>query len=161
MFKLFTLESAHHLLPTVERRLGELQGAVREFEDLSAQAVGVRPGTPQAYALAQERAFVARHVQDAKDEVRRLGVLVPDVRDGTVEFPSRVGGEIVHLVWRPGESAIRSYHRLAGDERLRPLVVREGPPAPQDAPSDAPSSEPAIASGGSDGTSSSTSAGSN
>ena len=161
MFKLFTLESAHRLLPTVDRRLGDLQDAIHEFETLRAQGDDVRPGTPEAYALAQERTFVGRQVQDARNEVRQLGVLVPDVSEGTVEFPSRVDGEIVHLVWHRGEAAIRSYHRLAGDERLRPLVVREGPPAPQGPPSDAPSSESPIAPGASSGTSSNTSAGSN
>lgn len=125
MFKLFTLESAQHLLPTVDLRLRELHEATGDLERLRERVGFVRHGSLEAYALSQELAFVARSVRDARNEVRRLGVLVPDVDAGTVEFPSRVDGEIVHLVWQRGDDAIRAYHRLAGDERLRPLAGRD------------------------------------
>jgi len=123
VFKLFTLEGATRMLPTVDARLAELQRALSDLEEVQAQVGAARPNTVQALSARQELAFVLNAAHDARRDVERLGVQVPDLSTGVVEFPSRVDGEVVHLVWQRGQDAITAYHRLTGDEATRPLSV--------------------------------------
>ena len=116
MFKLFTLEGATRMIPVVDARLQELQEAIAELKRTQTEARGLRSGSIDALNTRQELAFLLRRVHDARVEVQRLGVQVPDIATGVVEFPSRVGGEVVHLVWERGHRGITHYHRLTGDE---------------------------------------------
>ncbi len=132
MFKLFTLEGATRMLPVVEARLQELQDAIRELHDTQRDVAGRQLEPIEAHAARQELAFLVRAAHDARREVERLGVQVPDLDTGLVEFPSRVGGEVVHLVWERGDDAITQYHRLTGDLSTKPLDA-EAPASPVDA----------------------------
>lgn len=126
MFKLFTLEGATKMIPIVDERLHELQSAVDEFQRAQAEVRDLPSGSAEILNARQEFAFLVRAVHDARREVERLGVQVSDVATGVVEFPSRVHGEVVHLVWEPGREAITHYHRLTGDDAPRPLERPEG-----------------------------------
>ena len=119
MFKLFTLQGANRMLPDVDAHLTTLQHAVRDLEEAQGRARTVRSGSFEALALRQELAFLVRAVHDAKRDLAALGVMVPDVGRGVVEFPCRLGGEVVHLVWERGQDAITHYHRLTGDDARR------------------------------------------
>lgn len=121
MFKLFTLEGAHRMIPVVDARLHELQAAIADLQEAQSKLDDLSIGTVEMLNARQELAFLVRAVHDARKEVERLGVQVPDIGRGVVEFPSRVGGEVVHLVWEPGRDVITHYHRLTGDEDERPL----------------------------------------
>lgn len=127
MFKLFTLETATRMIPLVDARLQELQDAIRELHDTQRRLEGRRVGGIEAQAARQELAFLVRAAHEARRDVERLGVQVPDIDTGVVEFPSRVAGEVVHLVWERGDDAITEYHRLTGDEGRRPLASGTGP----------------------------------
>jgi hypothetical protein len=121
VFKLFTLEGATRMLPLVEDRLQEFEDALRELHEAQQRHAQAEPSPVEAQAARQELAFLVRATHDARREVERLGVHVPDLETGVVEFPSRMGGEVVHLVWDRGEDAITRYHRLTGDDSPRPL----------------------------------------
>lgn len=126
MFKLFSLEGATRMLPIVDARLEDLQLALADLEEVQARVADVRQGSVEALSVRQELAFVLNAAHAARREVERLGVQVPDVSTGVVEFPSRVDGEVVHLVWHRGQDAITGYHRLTGDDVTRPLVDATG-----------------------------------
>lgn len=139
MFKLFSLEGATRMLPIVDARLAELQLALSDLEEVQARALNVRQGSVEALSIRQELAFVLNAAHGARREVERLGVQVPDLSTGVVEFPSRVDGEVVHLVWHRGQDAITAYHRLTGDDATRPLAdATNGSHEPQEHGSDAP-----------------------
>jgi len=121
VFKLFTLEGATRMLPLVEDRLQEFEDALRELHEAQERLERADLSAVEAQGARQELAFLMRATQDARREVERLGVQVPDLETGVVEFPSRIGGEVVHLVWERGDEAITRYHRLTGDESPRPL----------------------------------------
>lgn len=116
MFKLFSLEGATKMIPVVDAHLHDLQEAIADLKRTQAEARQLRPGTLEAHNAQTELGFLLRRVHDARVEVQRLGVQVPDIATGVVEFPSRVDGEVVHLVWERGHGAITHYHRLTGDE---------------------------------------------
>lgn len=122
MFKLFTLQGATRLLPEVDSRLETLLRAIRDLEEAQARARGMRWGTPEAWGTREELAFLLRSVRDARSELASLGVQIPNLEAGIVEFPSRVDGEVVHLVWERGQDAITRYHRLTGSAEPLPLA---------------------------------------
>lgn len=122
MFKLFTLQGATRILPEVDSRLETLLGAIRDLEEAQARARGMRWGTAEAWGTREELAFLLRSVRDARSELAGLGVQIPDLEAGIVEFPARIGGEVVHLVWERGQDAITRYHRLTGDPEPLPLA---------------------------------------
>lgn len=119
MFKLFTLQGANRMLPDVDARLTTLQQAVHDLDEAQHRARALAPGGAEGLALRQELAFLVQAVHDAKRDLAALGVMVPDVGRGVVEFPCRLGGEVVHLVWERGQDAITHYHRLTGDDQPR------------------------------------------
>ncbi len=121
MIKLFTLKGANEMLSTVDARLQDLQDALAELREARSSLEKVAPLTTESMAANQELAFLIRNVHTARREVQKLGVQVPDLDAGIVEFPARLGGEIVHLVWQRGQGAITEYHRLTGDEARRPI----------------------------------------
>jgi hypothetical protein len=122
VFKLFSLEGATRMLPIVDARLAELQLALSDLEEVQARTTNVRQGSAEALSVRQELAFVLNAAHGARREVERLGVQVHDLSTGVVEFPSRVDGEVVHLVWHRGQDAITAYHRLTEDDETRPLA---------------------------------------
>lgn len=133
MFKLFTLEGATKMIPVVDARLQDLQEAIADLRRAQAEARQLRAGTLEALNAQTELGFLLRRVHDARVEVQRLGVQVPDIATGVVEFPSRVGGEVVHLVWERGRDGITHYHRLTGDEEPLRLDGRgDGTPTLRD-----------------------------
>lgn len=129
MHKLFTLERAKRMLPDVDARLRTLQDAIGDLEEAQARHGGQESATPEGMAARQELAFLVSAVHDARKHLADLGVMVPDVRRGVVEFPARLGGEVVHLVWEPGQTSITHYHRLMGSADPLP-VPPSTPPGP-------------------------------
>lgn len=121
MFKLFTLEGATKMIPIVDARLHELQTAIADLQRTQVELKALPAGSVETLNARQELGFLVRSVHDARRAVESLGVQVPDIDRGVVEFPSRVGGEVVHLVWEPGREAITHYHRLTGGEEERSL----------------------------------------
>jgi hypothetical protein len=127
MYKLFTQDQATELISVVEPLLRELQEAFKEAVRLRDERAALRPDSLRAQQLSAELAFVVRSAQLTKLELDRLGVVVKDVEQGLVNFPSTVAGEVVYLCWEQGEAAVTHYHALneAVDAR-HPLPQRRG-----------------------------------
>lgn len=118
MYKLFTQSQATELIGVVDPLLRELQNALRDVVRLRDERAGVRPDSLQAQQLAAELAFVVRSAQLTKTDLDRLGVLVK-VEQGLVDFPSRLGAEVVYLCWEQGEDAVTHYHALNQEAATR------------------------------------------
>nr|WP_276325518.1 DUF2203 family protein [Thermus parvatiensis] len=62
-----------------------------------------------------------------------LGVFLKDLDQGLVDFPGRVGGQVVFLCWKEGEPEVAHYHPLsgaspsAGPSRKKPLPFPRRP----------------------------------
>jgi hypothetical protein len=112
MYKLFTQDQATELISVVEPLLRELQEAFKEAVRLRDERAALRPDSLRAQQLSAELAFVVRSAQLTKLELDRLGVVVKDVEQGLVNFPSTVAGEVVYLCWEQGEAAVTHYHAL-------------------------------------------------
>lgn len=121
MFRLFTVREATALIPIVERHLGDLQGAAADMVGLRQQLEASSSPTPDTRNKIMEIQFLLGVIHSSKAELDRLGVHLKDLESGVVDFPSRLGAEVVHLTWEQGQDAITHYHRLGGDTRQQPL----------------------------------------
>jgi hypothetical protein len=120
MYRLFTLEEATHMIPTVEGFIGEMQEAARDLALLRGELADITPFSVAARNKAQEIAFLVEQLHASKADLDRLGVHLKDVEAGLVDFPSRIGAEVVCLSWEKGQREITHYHRL-GEDAERPL----------------------------------------
>lgn len=119
--KLFTLEEANRLVPSLEPLLRRLVGqrhalreheqAIDEFRAMAGQSGGGMPGG----RFGQARAEAERLGAEIAEGIRRIeswGCAVKDLDQGLVDFPARRGDATVLLCWRLGEPSIRYWHGL-------------------------------------------------
>lgn len=135
--KTFTLEEAQTLVPVLDSLLKnaaqskqKAEAIEQELQQLS-QRIFINGGTLVRIAqVAKQRAQHDKSVQQVKDtlaEIDSIGVQVKDIDGGLLDFPCRIGDEIVLLCWKMGEKEIKHWHTMAGgfsgrqavDERFR------------------------------------------
>jgi hypothetical protein len=119
--KLFTLEEAIGLLPTLEPMVRGLVGARQAFRPHEALIAGFQAraslagGVLPSADLRESRTEVERLGQEIRAAVRQieaLGCMVKDADLGLVDFLAQRGTEQVWLCWRLGEPTIRYWHGL-------------------------------------------------
>lgn len=125
MYKLFTVEEAKELIPVVDRHLRTMQEAIEDVTRAQGALKAAKPFSIEARNLQTDIAFSLSSLQDSKAELDRLGVFLKDMDAGVIDFPSRVGAEVVYLSWRQGEPTITHYHRVVSDQAL-PLGPVQG-----------------------------------
>ncbi len=137
MSKTFTLGEAQTLLPVVEALLRKAQAAAAEAEEREremqqlSQRIFLSGGMHvDVSAAARRRAEREKAVQDAKDtlaEIDSIGVLVKDLEQGLLDFPSVMDGKMVLLCWKLGEPTIAHWHtEEEGFAGRKPLDPRFG-----------------------------------
>jgi hypothetical protein len=121
---LFTLEQANQLLQTLRPLVDQLI-ATRD------QIVTIRPeldsGVQKALGNGASKATgdllkLFRKIERLIIEVQSFGVLLKDVDQGLLDFPSELEGRVVFLCWKHGESSVSYWHDLdAGFGGRKPL----------------------------------------
>jgi hypothetical protein len=122
MRRVFTVDEANALLPTLEamlKRLRALQLEARsKYEEMrDIRAVGYQKDgnliMRTDYQLAK-REFdqVVAAANELLGQIHEMGCRVTDVELGLVDFPHRLGDHDVYLCWQLGEPAVRFYHGL-------------------------------------------------
>ncbi len=116
----FTLDEAQTLLPILGSLLQQaiasrqlIEGVDTELQD-TAHRVFLNGGTQlNVVHLARrkaEREKAILRIKDALAEIDAAGVQVKDLDTGLLDFPCKVGGEIVLLCWKMGEPNIAHWH---------------------------------------------------
>jgi hypothetical protein len=73
-------------------------------------------------AKAERLDGLAIEVREALAEITAMGGVTKDLETGLVDFPGRVGEEIVNLCWKHGETAVRYWHGFdEGYAQRKPL----------------------------------------
>lgn len=120
--KVFTLEEANLLVPTVDdsvRRFRALSAEIVRTQDAIAvlQMLGAeQAGSPERNDLVAKRAEVeelAQEFSDRLDEFNRHGCLLKDLETGLVDFYGLKDGRLIFLCWRIGESEIKYWHEIS------------------------------------------------
>ncbi len=135
--KTFSLDEAQTLVPVLESLLKSAMEAKSTAESIAeelqqlSQRIFINGGTLVRIAeVARRRAQQDKAVQQVKDtlaEIDSIGVQVKDLDAGLLDFPCRLGEDIVLLCWKMGETEIRHWHtmdsgfggRQSVDERFR------------------------------------------
>jgi hypothetical protein len=118
--RIFTLDEAQMLLPILESLLRQaihgkklIEAVDNELQE-TAHRVFLNGGTMlNVVHLARrkaEREKAIRRIKDTLAEIDATGVQVKDLDIGLLDFPCKVGGEVLLLCWKLGESAITHWH---------------------------------------------------
>ncbi len=135
--KTFSLEEAQTLVPVLESLMKNAMEAKERAESIAqelqslSQRIFMNGGTLVRIAeVAKRRAQQDKAVQQVKDtlaEIDSIGVQVKDLETGLLDFPCRLGDDVVLLCWKMGETEIQHWHtmdsgfssRQSVDERFR------------------------------------------
>ena len=115
--KLFTVEEANELIPSVQKRLVSIQklyerlGTLREPAKAAASASefggGMEGGSHYVKALYE----IGKHTTD----LHEMGIQLKDYSRGLIDFPSMRDGRVVLLCWQLGEpDEIEWWHEVEG-----------------------------------------------
>ncbi len=117
--RLFTLDEAIVLLPTVRQLMTEIQAAKAEMDGLTTELerlMGLTGGNGHLAAdIASSREEVqkaAMKLQKVIEELDGIGVELKGIDEGLVDFPSERDGRVINLCWRLGEETIAWWHEL-------------------------------------------------
>ncbi len=120
--KTFSLEEAQTLVPVLQSLMKNAIDAKETAETISEELQGISQrifmngGTLIRIAeVAKRRAQHDKAVQQVKDtlaEIDSIGVQVKDLDTGLLDFPCRLGEEIVLLCWKMGETEIQHWHTM-------------------------------------------------
>ncbi|WP_243089981.1 DUF2203 domain-containing protein [Thermus neutrinimicus] len=128
--RIFTKEEADALLPEIQRVLSQMRQARKELSQVQARLPEARG--LERRALEEEARFLLGSLEADARYLASLGVFLKDLDRGLVDFPARVGGEVVFLCWQEGEPEVAHYHPLAGGfAERRPLEGEANGPLPQ------------------------------
>jgi hypothetical protein len=137
--RVFTLEEANALVPTLHRLVGRQLLRQTEIEDRLRQLTRAAGRNLQDLEITQDDSAEVRRLktdlmeriaayEEGWQEVASLGAVVKDVRTGLVDFYGQLDGRTVWLCWRYGEERIDFFHELdSGFASRKPL----GPAARQ------------------------------
>jgi hypothetical protein len=135
--KTFSLDEAQTLVPVLESLMKSAMESKKSAETIAEelqqlnQRIFLNGGTMVRIAqTARRRAQQDKAVQSVKDtlaEIDAIGVQVKDLDSGLLDFPCRLGEDIVLLCWKMGEPEIQHWHtmdsgfagRQAVDDRFR------------------------------------------
>jgi hypothetical protein len=145
MAKLFTLQEAEELIPSLEEWLPEAIDAKRaaveadgELQKISAriQVMGgmeLNPAHVSRFKHSKEQAI--RKLQDAMQQIEDSGCVVKDLDIGLVDFPAMLGERQVFLCWKLGEQRIEFWHGIdEGFAGRKPIEGEFGPSSKPDKP---------------------------
>ncbi|HKA56117.1 MAG TPA: DUF2203 domain-containing protein [Candidatus Binatia bacterium] len=129
--KLFTLAEANALIPQMELTMERMQRVsmrVREEIEVLARERGeqILPELSMQQVLRWKPSLrpLFEELAQAVQDIEQHGCFFKGLELGLVDFPSRLGDEVVELCWQYGEKEIAFYHRrdegFAGRRPLNP-----------------------------------------
>ena len=122
--KLFTVEEANALLPTLQ---GILEDVSRYRDAIRERAPELEPIIRAAAAngggkAGSEYGVDAYNLYLSIERIRGLGVVLKDLDTGLLDFPHKREGRVVFLCWHPPEERVEYWHELeTGYQGRQPL----------------------------------------
>jgi hypothetical protein len=145
MAKLFTLQEAEELIPSLEEWLPEAIDAKKqaveadgELKKIAAriQVMGgmeLNPAHVSRFKRTKEHAV--QKLQDALQQIEESGCVVKDLDIGLIDFPALLGEQQVFLCWKLGEQRIEYWHGIhEGFAGRKPIEDEFGPSSKNDKP---------------------------
>ena len=124
--KLFTLEEANALLPSVRGIVRKVQRAYARVSGAQEAARAAAAGAAQGgggMAGGSDYVLALTNLAEAAGQLEALGVQIKDYERGLIDFPAMREGRVVLLCWQMGEgNEVEWWHDLeAGFAGRQPL----------------------------------------
>jgi hypothetical protein len=127
--RLFTLDEARTLLPTVRRLLTEIQASKRDLDTASVALEHLATLTGGNGHLANDVSQTRHQVETTGNTLQRLlteldemGIELKGIEQGLIDFPSLRDDHVVYLCYLLGEDDIEYWHEIeAGFAGRQPL----------------------------------------
>ena len=125
----FTIKSANEILPSVIKKFQNLKKEKNEVLKLEQKLqVSVSPTNQlDQYILLKEqlnRAIIQFY--GAIAELEQTGVMIKDIDQGLLDFPSKRFEEEIWLCWKEGETEIKFWHEIdSGFNGRKPITVSD------------------------------------
>lgn len=115
--KLFTLEDANELLPTLTDTLEAIRALYKSVEKYQPEARAAAQSSQSGGGMVGGTHYVNALYEIGKrvTELSEIGVELKDHSTGLIDFPSLRDGRVVLLCWRLGEGeTIKWWHEIDG-----------------------------------------------
>jgi hypothetical protein len=133
--RIFTLEEANALVPTLRRLVGRQILRQTEIEDRLRLLASASGSTDCDLDIAENDPGVIRELkgdilerlaayEEGWREVAALGAVVKDTQNGFVDFCGRMHGRTVWLCWRYGEERVDYFREIDSDVDCRRPIDR-------------------------------------
>jgi hypothetical protein len=121
--KHYTREEARELLPQIREWLEALELSRLELEKSDRRLAGMMAlGQDLGGNLVNKRVKVLAEIQETLREFQKREIMIKDVEQGLIDFPSIMGDKEVFLCWEKDEDDIEYWHDIdsgfAGREPL-------------------------------------------
>ena len=136
--RLFTINEANALLPTVRPLVEQILESIRRLKHASETVIRreqLDPEAPDLMERLREDGEVARLVGQVTEGVEAInghGCVCKGVEQGLIDFPCMFGNEIVFLCWQLGEPSVSHWHRIEDGFAGRKPLLEGGDGEPDD-----------------------------
>ena len=116
--RLFTVEEANGLLPTVRPLIENILENLRRLKSKSETVIRSEQLDPEAPDLMrrlrrdEEIARLVGQIKGWVEEIQGHGCVCKGIEQGLVDFPCVLGAEVVFLCWQYGEPGVAHWHRI-------------------------------------------------
>jgi hypothetical protein len=123
--KLFSLDEANRLLPSLEESLNIIQAKFNQVQTLNDRVSvlslvfesGASEENPDVLEYTEKKEELDRLINEIEEEINTImerGCLIKDLKLGLIDFYWVMDGEVVFLCWKKGEEEIGYWHPLEG-----------------------------------------------
>jgi hypothetical protein len=127
--KLFTVDEANELLPTLRPLVEQILENIRRLRSSSEKAIRKGQLDPDAPDLMdrlrqdEEIALLVGQLKGWVEEINSHGCVCKGVEQGLIDFPCLLGADVVFLCWQIGEASVGHWHRIEDGFAGRKLLL--------------------------------------
>ena len=124
MFRYFTAKSANKVLPEVKNLYRQVITCMKEVAEAEER---MSHTAHELHAYVESRQLMNRRLVAYYEAIQRLestGVIIKDLNEGLLDFPSKRFDEEVWLCWKSGEADVKFWHEKdSGFNGRKPIPV--------------------------------------
>ena len=125
----FTIKTANEILPSVIEKFQNLKkekNEVLKLEHKLQTSISSTNQLDQYVSLKQELNHAITQIYHATEELEQTGVMIKDIDQGLLDFPSKRFDEEIWLCWKDGETEIKFWHEIdSGFNGRKPVTISD------------------------------------
>ncbi len=125
----FTIKTANEILPSVIEKFQNLKkekNEVMKLEHKLQSSVSTTNQLDQYVTLKKELNHAITKFYQAITELEETGVMIKDIDQGLLDFPSKRFDDEIWLCWKEGETEIKFWHEIdSGFNGRKPVTVSD------------------------------------